>query len=252
MISAKCSPFSISKKLLVLSLSAGFALNAKCEDLIVENFRGSSAQNINGKAASLNVFNTNKWAAPTEEPPSYFRADGSVVDEDGGRVDIDRGVYINIGPGMFATNSTYKLTLNFGQLNNSGLFLGFTSEENPKRDFDGMQDAGEQNLAIRVRTFGQDECVSICNRVGGVSNYIGVDNSKASFDGKFYQVVMTIKTNRLTNAEVTVQYGSKQQTIKGVNITSLQTLYYGVEDAALYKSQGLMGKMNSLKFSKEK
>ncbi|SHJ70556.1 hypothetical protein SAMN02745181_2395 [Rubritalea squalenifaciens DSM 18772] len=230
---------------LISSTNSGFST-----DLIHDYFQGRFDQGLAGRKPAVNVFNTNAWVASTEDKPSCFRADGSIVDAEGGQVDIDRGAYLNIGEGLFATNSTYQISLGFGKLNSAGLFLGFHSEAKPPANFDGMQDTGKHNLAIRVRTFGKDNAVSISHRKGGNTEYISVYGKKLSFHKDAYTVTMTIKTNSLKDAELSIKYEGKEATVKGVDIRELQTFYYGVEDATLYRSQGIMGKVNFVRFSK--
>lgn len=217
---------------------------AKAAVLIYDDFSGNNADNVNGTTPDTNTFNSNTWVA---DAGNFLRADGTAIDEAGGSNNVDVGAFLSIGSGIFATNTTYTVTLDFGQLADSALFLGFTNAASPSTSTTA-QIQGTANLAIRVRDFGGSDSVAIWNRVGSTNNVTSVVGAGDAFDDASYTVVMTINSNSLTDADVTVSYGGSEQTINGVDISSLSSFYYAVEDANT-GAQGNMGVVNSATFT---
>ncbi|GAA5495595.1 hypothetical protein Rhal01_01774 [Rubritalea halochordaticola] len=220
------------------------ATEANAAVLIYDDFSGNNADNVNGTTPDTNIYNANTWEA---DSINYLRADGSLLDEAGDSNNVDRGAFLDVGAGLFATNTTYTVTLDFGQLEQSAIFLGF-SDAASITTTSTAQTQGANNFAIRVREFTNDQDVAIWNRVGTVNSQTIVNATMSDFNDASYVVSMTINSNSLTDAEVTINYGGSEQTVNA-DLSGMQYFYYGVEDAATSTAQGSMGVVNSVTFA---
>ncbi|WP_143183995.1 PEP-CTERM sorting domain-containing protein [Rubritalea squalenifaciens] len=237
---------------LLLALPCAMSLavtEANAAVLIYDDFSGNNADNVNGTTPDTNIYNANTWQA---DSINYLRADGSLLDEAGDSNNVDRGAFLHVGTGIFATNTTYTVTLDFGQLEQSAIFLGFSDVSTPdpitNLTDSTAQTKGSNNFAIRVREFTNDQDVAIWNRVGGANSQTIVNATMSDFNDASYVVSMTINSNSLTDAEVTINYGGSEQTVNA-DLSGMQYFYYGVEDADLSSAQGTMGVVNSVTFA---
>ncbi len=227
---------------LLLIIAASPAVAAT---LVFDDFSGASGDNVNGTSPDTNLLTSGTWQASTEISPGYLRADGSAVDAAGDSNNVDRGAFLDLGSGFFVGGETYTLTLDFGQLNSSAIFAGFTNQASPSLT-STAQIEGSANLAIRARDFGSNDALAIWNRVGTTNNVTGVDTGTNAFDGASYVVTMTIDTNSLTDADVEVSDGTSTNSISGVDVSGMRWLYLGYEDANITDAQDLMADVNSI------
>lgn len=239
-------------KTIILSSVAVFTLTVGAHATVVSHsFGGNFADNIDGVTPDVNGFISSTWSATGEDDPDFhLRADGSAVDATGGVENVDRGAFLDLGAGFFAANTTYTLNIDFGALNDAAIFVGFTNAATPSL-VSTAQVEGSANLAIRARDFGSNDAVAIWNRVGTTNNVTSVDSGTNTFDGSSFLASMEIVTNSLTDADVTVTFGALSNSITGVDISGMQYLYYGVEDAIQNSAQGNLAKINSVQLIPE-
>lgn len=205
------------KKSLLLTLPV-FAATSHAAILVQHVFDGSSETALNGTPALVNTLSTANWSAAT-----IFRADGAIHDGD----NTDRGAFLDLGESFaFEPNQIYTLTLEYSNVTSSALFFGFTTAS--VYDLTKTAQTQGDNLAIRVRNFGTQANTDVYfwDREGQTNNQT---NTGAAFQ-ETGTVTMTIITNGLTDATISVNGGTTSLTNYDLTEDAYRTLYIGFED----------------------
>lgn len=205
------------KRTLLFALPA-LAATSHAAILVQHVFDGSPEATLNGTPALINTLSTADWSASP-----IFLANGLINDAD----NTDRGAFLELGASFaFEANQIYTLSLEYSNVTNSALFFGFT--EATSYSLTTTAQIQGDNLAIRVRNFGTEANTDVYfwDREGTTNNQ---SNTGAAFQ-QSGTVTMTITTNNLTDAVISVNGGTS--TLNGYDLTedSYRTLYIGFED----------------------
>lgn len=186
--------------------------------LVQHVFDGDAVGGLNGTPAIVNTLSSANWAAG-----AVFAANGDINDG----ANTDQGAFLDLGATFsFAANQTYTLTLDYSGVTNSALFFGFTTASS--YNLTTTAQVQGDNLAIRVRNFG-----TVSNTDVFFWDREGTTNNQTATGATFQEtgtVTMTIVTNNLTDATISVDGGTA--TLAGYDLTedAYRSLFIGFED----------------------
>jgi hypothetical protein len=200
------------KKIPVLAILLAAASGLRADTLLDHAFGGAADAPLHGVPPDTNVIRPVAWNAG-----AVIAANGQVNDD----ANTDQGLVFDLGLSwLFQPQSTYVATLEFSNLDNAILFLGFRTA-NPSG---GVQTQTQGTVvALRVREIAGSDNVGVFQWPGGVFTDGGLSydvNSTAGF-------TLTLATNDLTDATVTV--GSAQVTVD-LTANAFRYFFAGYED----------------------
>lgn len=184
----------------------------RADTLLDHAFGGTAEAPLHGTAPDVNAIRPVTWDAGT-----IVAANGQVTDA----TNTDQGLVFDLGQSWkFQPQSTYTVTLEFANLDNAILFVGFRTA-NPSG---GVQAQTQGTaVALRVREIAGSDNVGIFQWPGAVFTDGGLTyetNASASF-------TLTLATRDLTDATLSV--GSAQVTVD-LTANAFRYFFAGYED----------------------